>query len=422
MMALEKQDDPSTNVPASYGPLTGLRIIELGHFVAAPFCTRLLADLGADVIKVEPLSGDPVRQWGRQVEGAGAPWWSMHARNKRCIAMNLKNPRAVKLVLDLVRTCDALVENFRPGQLAKMGLDREKLDAARPGLVVAQISGYGQNGIYRNRAAFGVIGEAIGGLRYLTNHPPSMSNLPPVRVGISIGDSIAGLYAAFGVMAVLWARDRKNGRNGERGLSLDVALTESILSMMEGLLPEYGVFGSVRQPQGARIPTAAPSNAYPTSDGGWILIAGNSDPIFERLVTLMNRPELAKDPRFQGNRLRVQNVAELDEAISAWTIQFTAADLDRILEDADVPATLVFTAAEIAADKQFLSRGMVQEIQDPLFGKVLHAGIVPQVPEDQGSIRWPGPAIGAHTDEILRTDLGLNDVEIANLHQEGIVS
>jgi formyl-CoA transferase len=241
-----------------------------------------------------------------------------------------------------------------------------------------------------------------------------------VRVGISIGDSIAGLYAAFGVMAALWARDRKDGSG--RGLSLDVALTESILSMMEGLLPEYGVFGAVRQPQGARIPTAAPSNAYPTSDGSWILIAGNSDPIFERLVNLMKRPDLASDPRFKGNRLRVQNVEELDRAISAWTKQFTAADLDRILENADIPATLVFTAKEIAADKQFLSRGMVREVQDPLFGNVLHAGIVPHVPENPGSIRWAGPTIGAHTNEILRKDLGLDDAEIASLHEEGIVS
>jgi len=418
-MAAENSSDRSA---ASSGPLAGLRILELGHFVAAPFCTRLLADLGADVIKVEPLTGDPVRQWGRQVDGAGAPWWSMHGRNKRCIAMNLKKPRAVDLVLDLVRTSDALVENFRPGQLAKMGFQREKLEAVRPGLVVAQISGYGQDGIYRNRAAFGVIGEAIGGLRYLTNHPPSMSNLPPVRVGISIGDSIAGLYAAFGVMAALWARDRNNGHGSGRGLTLDVALTESILSMMEGLLPEYGVFGSVRQPQGARIPTAAPSNTYPTSDGSWILIAGNSEPIFERLANLMKRPELASAPRFKGNRLRVENVEELDRAISAWTVQFTAADLDRMLEDADIPATLVFTAAEIAADKQFLSRGMVREVQDPLFGKVLHAGIVPHVPDNPGSVRWPGPIVGAHTNEILRNDLGMDDDEIAGLREQGIVS
>lgn len=420
-MAVEKSSNLGANA-LPQGPLRGLRILELGHFVAAPFCTRLLADLGADVIKIEPLGGDPVRQWGRQVEGAGAPWWSMHGRNKRSIAMNLKKPRAVKLVLDLVRTCDALVENYRPGQLAKMGFDRATLEAARPGLVVARISGYGQDGLYRDRAAFGVIGEAIGGLRYLTNHPPSMSNLPPVRVGISIGDSIAGLYAAFGVMAALWARDRKEGNGGKPSLSLDVALTESILSMMEGLLPEYGVFGSVRQPQGARIPTAAPSNAYPTSDGGWILIAGNSDPIFERLAHLMNRPDIASNPRFKGNRLRVENVAELDQAIADWTVQFTAKDLDRMLEEADVPATLVFTAAEVATDKQFLSRGMVREVQDPAFGKVLHAGIVPHVPEDPGAIRWPGPAVGAHTDEILHEDLGLDASEIASLRQEGIVS
>jgi crotonobetainyl-CoA:carnitine CoA-transferase CaiB-like acyl-CoA transferase len=421
-MAAEQSRGAVSVSSRSHGPLTGLRIIELGHFVAAPFCTRLLADLGADVIKIEPLAGDPVRQWGRQVEGAGAPWWSMHSRNKRCIAMNLKKPRAVELVLDLVRTCDALVENFRPGQLARMGFEREKLEAVRPGLVVAQISGYGQDGVYRNRAAFGVIGEAIGGLRYLTNHPPSMSNLPPVRVGISIGDSIAGLYAAFGVMAALWARDRRESSASGRGLSLDVALTESILSMMEGLLPEYGVFGSVRQPQGARIPTAAPSNAYPTSDGSWILIAGNSDPIFERLVNLMKRPDLAADPRFKGNRLRVENVEELDQAISAWTRVFTATDLDHMLENADIPATLVFTAAEIATDQQFLSRGMVREVPDPAFGKVLHAGIVPHVPENPGSIRWAGPPIGAHTDEILRKDLGLDDAEIVQLHKEGIVS
>jgi crotonobetainyl-CoA:carnitine CoA-transferase CaiB-like acyl-CoA transferase len=405
--------------PRSFGPLTGLRILELGHFVAAPFCTRLLADLGADVIKIEPLGGDPVRQWGRQVEGAGAPWWSMHARNKRCVAMNLKKPRALQLVLDLLKTCDALVENFRPGQLAKMGLAREKLQAARPDLVIAQISGYGQDGAYRDRAAFGVIGEAIGGLRHLTNHPPGVSDLPPVRVGISIGDSIAGLYAAFGVMAALWARDRPGG--GKHGRILDVALTESILSMMEGLLPEYGVFGTVRQPTGSRISTAAPSNAYPTSDGKWILIAGNSDPIFARLAGLMGRPELVKDQRFEGNKSRVLNVSELDRLIGAWTVQHSAAELDRMLAAADIPSTFTFTAADIAADQQFRERNMIREVDDPLFGKVLHAGVVPHVADEPGSIRWPGPPIGAHTDEVLRDELGLSAADIAALRQEGVV-
>jgi formyl-CoA transferase len=410
----------STAAASREGPLTGLRIIELGHFVAAPFCTRILGDLGADVIKIEPPGGDPVRQWGRQVEGTGTPWWSMHARNKRCIAINLKKPEAAQLVLRLVARCDALVENFRPGQLAKMGLTREKLEAARPGLVLAQISGYGQDGVDRDRAAFGVIGEAIGGLRHLSNHPPGTSDLPPVRVGISIGDSIAGLYAAFGVAAALWARDRKGGDG--RGRALDVALTESILSMMEGLLPEYGVLGAVRQPTGSRIATAAPSNAYPTSDGKWILIAGNSDPIFGRLANLMEQSELASDPRFQGNHKRVENVTELDQKIGAWTVKHTSADLNRMLESADIPATVAYTAAEIAADKQLRMRGMVREVDDPRFGKVLHAGIVPHIPDDPGAIRWTGPPIGAHTDQILRDDLALSADEIGKLRTDAVVS
>src|SRR3954465_4068268 len=273
---------------APHGPLTGLRILEIGHFVAAPFCTRLLADLGADVIKIEPPGGDPVRQWGRQVSGA-APWWSLHARNKRCITLNLKNKKAIEIVLRLVADSDALVENFRPGQLARMALGQDVLLKARPDLVIAHISGFGQEGPYRDRAAFGVIGEAIGGLRYLCNHPPGTTDLPPVRGGISIGDSLAGLYAAFGIMAALWQRDRSNG--DRQGRVLDVALTDSVLSMMEGMLPEYSVFGSIRQPTGSRIPTAAPTSAYPCSDGKWVLIAANSDPIFARLAGLMGQPE-----------------------------------------------------------------------------------------------------------------------------------
>jgi crotonobetainyl-CoA:carnitine CoA-transferase CaiB-like acyl-CoA transferase len=305
---------------ASHGPLTGLRVLEIGHFVAAPFCTRLLADLGAEVIKVEPPAGDPVRQWGKQVNGS-APWWSLHARNKQCITLNLKHPQAASLVLRLVAKCDALVENFRPGQLDKLGLSEATLKNARPDLVIARISGYGQDGPYRDRPAFGVIGEAIGGLRYLTDHPPGTRDLPPVRVGISIGDSIAGLYAAFGIAAALWQRDRNGG--DKRGRSIDVALTESVLSMMEGLLPEYSVLDAVRQPTGSRIPTAAPSNAYPTADDKWILIAGNSDPIFTRLAKLIGRPEIASDPRFIGNRARVQNVEQLDAMIAAWTKRLT---------------------------------------------------------------------------------------------------
>ena len=387
--------------------------------MAAPFCTRLLADLRADVIKIEPPGGDPARQWGKQVDGHSA-WWSLQGRNKRSITLDLKHPKAIDIVLRLVASCDALVENFRPGQLAKLGLGPEVLRRARPDLVVAHISGYGQDGPYRSRAAFGVIGEAIGGLRYLCNHPPGTTDLPPVRVGISIGDSLAGLYAAFGIMAALWQRDRPAGDG--QGRTLDVALTESVLSMMEGMLPEYSVFGSVRQPTGSRIPTAAPSNAYPTQDDKWILIAANSDPLFAKLAALIGQPDLARDPRFTGNASRVRNVEELDRHIEAWTIRLAAEEADRRLTEADIPCTLIYTAAECAADPQFRHRGMVREVEDPTFDRpVLHAGIVPHVADNPGAIRWPGPPVGAHTEEVMREILGLDAAELDTLRQEKVL-
>jgi len=403
---------------ASAGLLSGLRILEIGHFVAAPFCTRLLADLGAEVIKIEPPGGDPVRQWGKQINGQSL-WWSLHGRNKRSMTLNLKHPKAAAIVLRLVASCDALVENFRPGQLEKLGLGEQALKAARPDLVVAHISGFGQDGPYRDRAAFGVIGEAIGGLRYLSDHPPGTSALPPVRVGISIGDSVAGVFAAFGIMAALWKRDRLGG--DRHGRSLDVALTDSILSLMEGMLPEYSALGVIREPTGSRIPTAAPSNAYPTKDGKWILIAANSEPLFGRLSRLMERPELIDDPRFKGNQAHVAHVKELDAVIAAWTRRFAAAEADAILSKADIPCTLVYTAAECAADPQFRHRGMVREVEDPLFGSVLHAGVVPHVPENPGQVRWPGPPVGAHTEEVLSDLLGLRPQEIESLRAEGVL-
>jgi formyl-CoA transferase len=402
----------------SGGPLTGLRVLEIGHFIAAPFCTRLLADLGADVIKIEPPGGDPVRQWGAQVNGA-APWWSMHGRNKRVMTLNLKHRRAVEIALRLAAQCDAVVENFRPGQLAKMGLSDEVLRAARPGLVIAHISGFGQNGPDRDRAAFGVIGEAIGGLRHLCNHPAGMTDLPPVRVGVSIGDSVAGLYAAFGIAAAVWQRDRIRGDG--RGRTLDVALTESVLSMMEGMLPEFSVLGSVRQPTGSRIATAAPTSAYPCADGRWILIAANSDPLFARLARTMGQPDLPADARFAANPVRVANVEALDGLIGEWTRRLPAEEVDRLLSEADIPCTLIYTAAEIADDPQFRERGMVREVADPRFGRVLQAGVVPRVSDDPGAIRWPGPDVGAHTQSVLRELLGLAPAEVEGLRQEGVL-
>ncbi len=403
--------------PQGVGPLAGLRVVELGHFVAAPFCTRLLADLGADVVKVEPPSGDPVRQWGQQVGGA-APWWSMHARNKRSLTLNLKHPKARAIVLDLARRADVLVENFRPGQLERMGLGDAALREANPGLVVAHISGFGLDGPYRDRAAFGVIGEAIGGLRYLCNHPAGATDLPPVRIGVSIGDSLAGLYAAFGIMAALWRRDAARMGDG-KPRTLDVALTDSVLSMMEGMLPEYGVLGTVREPVGSRIQTAAPTSAYPCRDGKWIIVAANSQPLWARLATVMGRPELATDPRFVDNPARLAHVEALDALIGDWTRSLTAAEADRRLEEADIPSTLIYSAAEVAADPQFRRRGMVQEVEDPAFGgPVLHAGVVPLVVDDPGAIRWPGPAIGAHTGEVLG-EIGIDARGVEALRAEG---
>jgi crotonobetainyl-CoA:carnitine CoA-transferase CaiB-like acyl-CoA transferase len=404
-----------TDSLTSKGILSGLRILELGHYVAAPFCSRLLGDLGADIIKIEPPGGDPVRKWGEQVNGHSI-WWSMHGRNKRSIIIDLKTRKGRDLIADLVEQCDALIENFRPGKLEKLGLPVEALRARNPKLVVAQISGYGQSGPYRDRAAFGVIGEAVGGLRHLTNHPANVTNLPPVRVGVSIGDSIAGLYAAFGIMAALWNRERCG-----RGHDVDVALSEAVLSMMEGMLPEYGALGKIKEPTGGGIATAAPSNTYPTADDHWILIAANSDPLFAKLATLMKAPGLAVQKEYRDNQARVRHSAELDSIIAAWTRKFTIGPLLALLSAANIPSTKVYTAKDCAIDPQYRSRGMIREVDDPLVGRLLHAGIVPHFPSSPGNVRWTGPAPGHHTDQILRDIARLSAGEIEALRNEGVV-
>jgi crotonobetainyl-CoA:carnitine CoA-transferase CaiB-like acyl-CoA transferase len=397
--------------------LEGLTVLEIGHFVAAPFCTRLLADLGAEVIKIEPVTGDPVRSWGEQIDGQSL-WWSIHGRNKKSVAIDIKAPEGRDAVLALLPRCDVLVENFRPGQLDRYGFDEVTLRAHRPDLIIARISGYGQDGPYRDRAAFGVIGEAIGGLRYLTNHPPDTHGLPPVRVGISIGDSIAGLYAAFGIVSALWQRERSGGARGPR--LIDVALTESILSMTEAMLPEFGRLGKVKQPTGGGIATAAPSNAYPTSDGGFVLIAANSQPLFARLAKLLGREDLSSDPRFRDNPGRVANSAELDRMIADWSYTMTAGDLIAVLEAADIPASKAYTARDIADDPQFRERGMVREVEDPTLGPILHTGIVPQFRDGPGAIRWTGPMIGAHSEEVL-AGAGLSSDRISDLREKGVI-
>lgn len=379
-------------------PLNGLRIVELGHYIAAPFATRLLADLGAEIIKVEPPEGDPVRGWGSNVDGH-AVWFSVHGRNKLSVTLDLKSAEGREKILALAARSDALVENFRPGYLERIGLGPEALHQANPQLVIARISGYGQDGPYRDKPAFGAIGEAMGGLRHLTGHP-GQTDLPPPRCGVSISDDLAGMYGALALVSACWGI---KGNPQAKGRIVDVDLVSSVFSLMEGMLPEYGLFGWVRQPQGAAIKTAAPTNTYPCADGKWLCVAGNSDLIFRRLMKAIGRPDLGEDPRFATNGLRCANVAELDGAIAAWTRTKPAAEAEAILEAAEVPCSRLYDMADCAADPHFQARDIVMPVQDPLLGEVLHPaapfrldGVSPRE-----MIRWTGPAAGAHNAEVF---------------------
>ncbi|MGE0222320.1 MAG: CaiB/BaiF CoA transferase family protein [Acetobacteraceae bacterium] len=385
------------------GPLSRLKVIEIGHYIAGPFCTRILADLGAEVIKVEPPGGDPFRGWGAAVNGHSV-WFSIHGRNKLSVELDLKRDRDI--VLKLAQRADVLVENLRAGQLERLQLSPAELHAVNPRLVIARISGYGQDGPYRDKPAFGAIGEAIGGLRHLTGHPAGSSDLPPPRCGISISDDLAGMYAAIGLLSALWERD---ATGTGKGRVIDVNLIDSVFSLMEGMLPEYAMDGRIRQPAGAAIPTASPTNTYPCADGKWLCIAGNSDLIFARLMAAIGRPEMARDPAYATNGLRCANRAPLDEAIAAWTRTKPAKQAEEILDAADVPCSRLYDIADCASDPHFLARKAVQTIEDPLIGRTLHPGPTIRLdgerPEDV--VRWTGPAVGAHTKHVLHTILGL---------------
>ncbi len=389
--------------PKRLGPLTGLKVVELGHYIAAPFCTRILADLGAEVIKVEPPGGDPFRGWGEAKDG-NSVWFSIHGRNKLSVELDLKKDRDT--LLKIAARADVLVENMRAGQLERLRIGPAELHAVNPRLVIARISGYGQDGPYRDKPAFGAIGEAMGGLRHLTGHPAGASDLPPPRCGISISDDLAGLYACIGLLSAVWERD---AQGGGKGRVIDVNLVDSVFSLMEGMLPEYALDGRVRQPAGAALPTASPTNTYPCADGKWLCIAGNSDLIFARLMAAIGRAELAADPAYATNGLRCQNRAPLDEAIGAWTATLSAKDAEEILEGAEVPCSRLFDIADCASDPHFLAREAVQTIDDPLIGRTLHPGpairLDGEAPGDV--VRWPGPARGAHNDHVLHTLLGL---------------
>jgi len=389
--------------PARTGPLVGLKVLEIGHYIAGPFCTRILADLGAEVIKVEPPGGDPVRGWGAAVNG-NPVWFSVHGRNKLSVVVDLKRERPT--VLSLAARADVLVENLRAGQLERLALGPDVLQGINPRLVIARVSGYGQDGPYRDKPSFGAIGEAMGGIRHLTGHPAGRTDLPPPRCGISISDDLAGMYAAIGLLAALWERDSAGTGLGR---VVDVNLVDSVFSLMEGMLPEYALDGRIRQPAGAEIPTAAPSNTYPCADGKWLCVAGNSDLIFARLMTAIGRPELAADPAYATNADRCAHRVALDAAIAAWTRGIEAKDAETILEAADVPCSRLFDIADCAADPHFRGRGSVLEVDDPLIGRTLHPG--PAIRLDghapEAAIGWPGPSIGAHQDYVLHSLLGL---------------
>ncbi len=382
-----------------HGPLAGLKVLELGHYIAGPFCTRILADLGAEVIKVEPPEGDPMRGWGARANGHPV-WFSIHGRNKLSVVLDLKRERDKAIAL--AQRADVLVENFRPGQLERLGLGPDALHAINPRLVIARISGYGQDGPYRDKPAFGAIGEAMGGIRHLTGHPAGSSDLPPPRCGISISDDLAGMYAAIGLLSAVYERD-VTGTG--RGRIIDISLVDSVLSLMEGMLPEYALDGRIRQPAGAGIPTAAPTNTYPCADGKWLCIAGNSDLIFRRLMETIGQADLATAPRFATNADRCANVAELDRVIAAWSRTLPAAEAEARLEAADVPCSRLFDIADIAADPHLLARKSVQTVHDPLIGNTLHFGPTIRfdgTPPDD-TIAWTGPAVGAHNHYVFGT-------------------
>ncbi|MEV6278282.1 CaiB/BaiF CoA-transferase family protein [Nocardia sp. NPDC051832] len=396
-------------------PLDGVRVLELGNYVAAPTAGRILGDFGAEVIKVErPKTGDELRNW-RLYGGSTSMLYRTVNRNKKSITLDLRTEAGRRIVLDLVKQCDVLLENFRPGILEKWGLSPEALSEANPNLVITRISAYGQTGPLAQRPGFAAVAEAVGGLRELVGDP----DRPPVRVGVSIGDSIAGIYAAFGTVMALFQRERVERVPLEQRI-IDVALNESILSVMESLVPDYLAYGITRERVGGRMEGIAPSNAYPCSDGLSIIIGGNGDAIFQRYMQVIDRPDLAADPELQDNWGRWTNRERLDASIAEWTIQHTRAEALKILEDAAIPCGPIYTAADLVADEQLKSRNMIQsfpvDVGAPEPKDVGFTGIVPVLGGQSLPIRNVGPDLGEHTREVLSGLLGLSDAEIDALN------
>ncbi|MGW1783751.1 CaiB/BaiF CoA transferase family protein [Streptomyces sp. NPDC002143] len=409
------EDAEASTGTAADGALTGIRVLEVGSIVAGPFAGRLLADHGADVIKIEaPGRPDPLRDWGQHAYRGHRLWWTVHARNKRCITLDLRSERGQALFLDLVRQSDVVIENFRPGTLERWNLGFDRLSAANRGVVLARVSGFGQTGPYRHRPGYASVAEAMGGLRAINGYP---GQAPP-RLAVSLGDSLAGMFAVQGVLAALLHRQRTG-----HGQVVDVALTESSLALLESVIPEFDKLGKVRQPSGTRLNGIAPSNLFRTRDEKWVIVAANQDTVFQRLCDVMGRPELVVDPRFATHVARGENQDLIETIVATWVSARTVDEVLSRLEEADVVVGLVYTAADIVADPQFQARGMLVPHHDERIGEdVLGPGVVPRLSETPGRVRWAGPPEpGRHNEEVFGQLLALKPSEIAELRHAGVV-
>lgn len=395
--------------------LTGIRVIEFGNFIAGPFLTRLFADFGAEVIKIElPGQGDPLRKWGSKTENDKSVWWAVQSRNKKCITLDLRQEEGQTLARELCKTADIVVENFRPGTLEKWGLDYEQLKLVNRKLIMVRISGYGQYGPYRDRAGFGSVGEAMGGLRYVTGYP----DRPPTRIGISIGDSLAAMFGALGAMMALYHQLR-NGQ--EEGQMIDVALYEAVFALMENAIGEYNKYGIMKERTGTILPKVAPSNAYLAKDEKWVIIAANSDNVFRRLAAALDRHEWMNDPRFANHDARGEHQEELDRLIAEWAASMELADIIAVMEQHGVPSGPIYSMEDISQDQHYLSREMIRAVHDEDMGEVHMQGIVPKMSATPGEIKWSGPKLGEHNEEIFKGILGLDDEEYVRLKEQGII-
>ncbi len=397
-------------------PLQGVRVIELGSLIAGPFAGHLLADFGAEVIKIEtPGKGDELRTW-RYVpeETKTSLWWYLQARNKKCITLDLRLPEGQDLMRRLVGVSDALIENFRPGTLDRWGLSFDSVHALNPRIILVSVSGYGQTGPYRTKPGFASVAEGISGIRHLTGYP----DRPPVRVGISLADHVAGMHALFGLLMALFYRDARGTGVGQQ---VDVALHEAMFTFMESMVPEFDVTGAVWERFGTTLPSTAPSNTYPTADGKHVVIGANNDNLFRRLMHAIGRDDLATDARFQNNVLRVHEREFLDGVIAGWTADHRLADIVRIVEECQVPVGPIYTPKEIVKDPQYIEREMLTKAAVPGLGEVMFPGIVPKMSETPGGVDWVGPALGQHNREVYMGILGLGEQEFDELTRKGVV-